>query len=247
MIDTHCHILPELDDGADSEETAVMMAAIAADDGVGEIVATPHIRWDRYYTEESMERVRHAVRELSERLLSAGIPVKLYPGAEVLLAESVGSRLQRGVFPCLGETKHALVEFYFDESAERMTQMLAALTEAGIHPIVAHPERYSAVLGKKRILLDWVDRGYGLQVNQGSFLGQFGRRAKKIAHWMMENHLVLTLGSDAHDTGARVPRLTRVAAELATIYGDGYIRRITEDNPRALLTGADLGSGDANR
>ncbi|MDE3110163.1 MAG: hypothetical protein KGL02_09500, partial [Acidobacteriota bacterium] len=42
MIDIHCHILPELDDGAESLEIACAMAEMAIEDGVTHIVGTPH-------------------------------------------------------------------------------------------------------------------------------------------------------------------------------------------------------------
>ena len=43
MIDIHQHILPDFDDGARSWEESLEMARLAAGDGIGTIVATPHI------------------------------------------------------------------------------------------------------------------------------------------------------------------------------------------------------------
>ena len=42
MIDIHTHILPEIDDGADSLEEAYEMALMAVRSGVKALVATPH-------------------------------------------------------------------------------------------------------------------------------------------------------------------------------------------------------------
>ena len=42
MVDIHCHILPEVDDGARSWEMASEMCRMAVADGVDHIVATPH-------------------------------------------------------------------------------------------------------------------------------------------------------------------------------------------------------------
>ena len=47
MIDIHCHILPGLDDGAQSLDEAVEMARIAEKDGIEKIVATPHLFRDK--------------------------------------------------------------------------------------------------------------------------------------------------------------------------------------------------------
>ena len=42
MVDLHCHILPGVDDGADSLEESLAMARLAVDSGVRAIAATPH-------------------------------------------------------------------------------------------------------------------------------------------------------------------------------------------------------------
>ena len=42
MIDIHTHILPQVDDGADSLEEAYEMALTAVRSGVTALVATPH-------------------------------------------------------------------------------------------------------------------------------------------------------------------------------------------------------------
>jgi protein-tyrosine phosphatase len=44
VIDIHCHILPEIDDGPSNITESIEMAKIAALDGITKIVATPHIK-----------------------------------------------------------------------------------------------------------------------------------------------------------------------------------------------------------
>ena len=41
MIDIHCHILPDIDDGARDLETAIRMCNLAQANGIKHIVATP--------------------------------------------------------------------------------------------------------------------------------------------------------------------------------------------------------------
>src|SRR5690349_3148245 len=64
MIDIHCHILPETDDGASSWETAVDMCRMAAHDGIRHIVATPHANdeynYDRERHLDTLQRLREA-------------------------------------------------------------------------------------------------------------------------------------------------------------------------------------------
>lgn len=42
MIDLHCHIFPNLDDGAQSMEDSVAMTKAACKEGIHIIVANPH-------------------------------------------------------------------------------------------------------------------------------------------------------------------------------------------------------------
>ena len=42
MIDIHCHIVPNIDDGAKSLDDALEMAKIAYDEGIRKIVNTSH-------------------------------------------------------------------------------------------------------------------------------------------------------------------------------------------------------------
>ncbi|MDQ2896820.1 MAG: hypothetical protein M3Y09_14425 [Actinomycetota bacterium] len=77
MIDVHCHILPELDDGARSLRDSVGMARQAHADGIGVVCATSHIRHDhRVKIDEIETRVATVQHEL-DRL---EIPVRVAPG-----------------------------------------------------------------------------------------------------------------------------------------------------------------------
>ena len=83
LTDIHCHILPGVDDGAETMEDAVLMARMAWERGVRRVVATPHCNLpglDNYRSPRLSERfslLQQAVRE-------AGIGIELLPGAEVL-------------------------------------------------------------------------------------------------------------------------------------------------------------------
>ncbi|MFQ7550969.1 MAG: CpsB/CapC family capsule biosynthesis tyrosine phosphatase [Blautia marasmi] len=46
IIDTHCHILPGVDDGAKNADETRKMLRMAFKDGIDEIIATPHFNCD---------------------------------------------------------------------------------------------------------------------------------------------------------------------------------------------------------
>jgi protein-tyrosine phosphatase len=67
LIDIHCHILAEVDDGPRSWDVSEEMCRMAAADGIDHIVATPHAN-DRYaYDRESLLGSLEHLRQLIGR------------------------------------------------------------------------------------------------------------------------------------------------------------------------------------
>src|SRR5262249_4104121 len=63
VIDIHCHILPEVDDGPKSWEVSAEMCRMAASDGITHVVATPHCN-DRYHYDH--EYLTGCLKQLQE-------------------------------------------------------------------------------------------------------------------------------------------------------------------------------------
>ena len=75
MIDIHCHILPDVDDGAADLAEALEMARMAARSGVTDIVTTPHFRGEveQLYLRDSVDR---RFRALQDAVTREEIPVR---------------------------------------------------------------------------------------------------------------------------------------------------------------------------
>jgi len=80
VIDLHAHILPSLDDGAETLEESRVIARAAAAEGVEAIAATPHVRSDFPTTVEQMEA---GVAELRADFDRERIPVQVLHGGEI--------------------------------------------------------------------------------------------------------------------------------------------------------------------
>ena len=50
LFDIHCHILPQVDDGARNMDMALKMLKMEYDDGVRSIILTPHFRREMFET-----------------------------------------------------------------------------------------------------------------------------------------------------------------------------------------------------
>jgi len=77
MIDLHAHILPDLDDGAKDWQETLDMCAIALNDGIHTIVATPHVKRGMYTPAKDL--ILSKVAELNHRLLHAPCPMPPAP------------------------------------------------------------------------------------------------------------------------------------------------------------------------
>lgn len=236
MVDIHCHILPEVDDGAWDMDTAVAMARIARDCGVNKIITTPHFKG----VPEELEAVglfRHQLRRLRSRLKQEKLEVELLPGAEVLCVPQTLELARMGRLPTLGTGRYVLTEFYFDAGAGFMEETLEALRHFGYLPVVAHPERYGAVQRDPELAQRWFRRGIVLQVNKGSILGAFGRRAEDTAVRMLYRGNVHIIASDAHSPRIRTTDLEPARRWCLEHLGEGYTKILLEDNPGRVAAG----------
>ena len=238
MIDLHCHILPGVDDGAETMEDALAMARMAAESGVTHLIATPHCnlpytRDKNYVTPELLSRfvqLRTAIQE-------AGIPLKLYPGCEVLCTPEVPELIRQNKLLPLGNSNYLLVEFFFDEDLYYIDDMLSAIAVAGMRPVIAHPERYDAVQNNPQIVERWFHRGYIIQLNKGSILGRLGRRAKQTADWVLRRGLAHVVASDAHSPVARTTQMTELQDYLNYHCAPEYAHILLQENPHRILNG----------
>ena len=93
FVDIHCHLLPEIDDGAANWDESLAMARMAVADGIGVVVATPHQLGA--FSHNSAPKIRLAVEELQSRLEAERIPLQVLPGADVRIETDLAARLGR--------------------------------------------------------------------------------------------------------------------------------------------------------
>lgn len=236
MIDIHCHILPAFDDGASNLAESMAMARMAVSSGTTGMVATPHFPGES----SSLRHIKSLMEryELLERTISQeNLPLTLYPGAEIRCLPETPQLAAKKVLPTIGSTNYLLTEFYFNESASYMTQMLDTLMDLGYDIVVAHPERYQAVQQDPMLARLWFDQGCVLQLNKGSLLGAFGGRVQMTADLLLRQGLAHLIASDSHGADRRTPHmgtLTQLVRERCT---PEYARILLERNPARVVEG----------
>ncbi len=236
MVDIHCHIVPEVDDGAWSMETSLEMARLAVASGVKRIVATPHFQGVSDALEELPYIIRQ-FRKLEQAVREEELPLELLPGMEVLCVSKTLELARRRQLPTLGSSNYVLTEFYFDASRDFIDSALQGLQLCGYQPVVAHPERYGAVQRDPELVGGWFQRGIVIQVNKGSVLGAFGLRAEEAAMRMLTRGTVHIIASDAHSPRHRTTDFGSVRAWSLENLGREYTRILLEDNPGRITMG----------
>jgi protein-tyrosine phosphatase len=238
MIDLHCHILPNFDDGAADIEESLNMAMDAIDSGTTGIVATSHFMGEASALPTLMQMDRR-FSELKEAFQKAKLDLDLYPGAEILCLPETPRLARQRMLPTLGNTNFILCEFYFEESPVYMNEMLSYLADRDYRIIVAHPERYQAVQRDPMLLEHWIEQGYVLQMNKGSILGTFGNKVQHTATQMLGLAQVHLIASDAHGADRRTADMRPIRAWLAAHCPPHYSELLLEENSHRILQNLD--------
>jgi protein-tyrosine phosphatase len=235
VIDTHCHLLPGLDDGPRTGSEAVQLAERLLADGIDRVLCTPH--YSRMFPTRHEDAVA-ALRRLRDELARAGVPIELELAAEVGPAAAVTEPLEEIERRSIAG-RFVVVEILPDTPAISLVTCVERLAEAGLIAIFAHPER-SPDVGRHLSALDEVrGRGALVQVVAPSLLGRWGPGAEETAWRLVETGRVDLLGSDAHGARRRRPHMREAAALIAARVGRGAVHELTEDNPAAILRGVD--------
>jgi len=232
MIDIHCHILPEVDDGPTTWEMAREMCRMAAADGIEHIVATPHAN-DRYhYDRPYLSELRDHLQELAGAKPRIGLGCDFHMSYENLQDVMVHPEryLIEGGRYLLVELSNFSIPPQIEESYGRMRQM-------GITPIVTHPERNPILQRTPERVLAWVEMGCAVQVTASAFGSRWGKAATRMAEWLLQREAVHVLASDAHNTKSRPPNMSEGREAVADLCGEEVARALVEDNPRAVVTG----------
>lgn len=240
MKDIHAHILPGVDDGARDLEDSVEMARMAAESGTTVIAATPHCNipevYDNYFGDEYWKLFERTAEELKKR----NIPVQLLPGMEVFSTPDLPELLADRKIITLNGSRYLLMEFDFQEDPGFAGWILGKVAELGVVPVIAHAERYEFVQENLGLVYQWYRKGYGVQINKGSFAGRFGRAAQRAAYELLDHNLVSAVASDAHGTYARTPWMRDVWQELLEEYPADYLRVLFDENPERICRNLDL-------
>jgi protein-tyrosine phosphatase len=197
--DMHSHLLPGLDDGAETLEQSVELVETMQKLGYRKLVMTPHIMGDFY--RNTPEGIRGALNALRQAVATAGLTgMELECAAEYYLDEWFGQKLESGeaLLSFGGERKYVLVETSYINEPFNFAETMFQLKAYGYQPVLAHPERYTYLYGRFSDLEAIRESGVLLQINLNSIAGYYSSGAKRVAEKMIDAGIVDMVGTDAH-------------------------------------------------
>jgi protein-tyrosine phosphatase len=232
FCDIHTHVLYGVDDGSRNAGISLEMLRIAVDHGTTDLVASPHADLRYRYDAAKAEA---QIAELSEQMNGS---IRLYRGCDFHLSfDNISDALHHPRKYTLNGQECLLVEFPDPGIAANADELLQSLFNAGMRPVITHPERNSILRNRLDELAGWVDAGAFLQVTAQSFEGRFGRRAEACAWELLRRGLVHFVASDAHDTKHRPPKLDESYRLVTSRSCPAVADLLFRGNPLAALRG----------
>lgn len=239
IIDIHSHILPGLDDGAKDWNMSCEMLDIAWKQGIRKIIATPHyMPGDR---NPDVSVIKEAAEKLQNYANRKSYDMQIYTGNEIYYHDEVPELLEAGKILTMANSSYVLVEFSPMEDYRYIRNNMARLQSEGYSPIIAHVERYANIVkkGTERIQ-ELKEMGVMIQVNASTLEGKMGLKMQLMAMSLLKKQLIHLIGTDAHSSGGRAPKLEKcrniIEKKCSEKYANKLLYRnaekyILQDNP----------------
>ena len=229
LVDLHAHILPGLDDGPDNLHEALKMLKALEEMGFGTVFATPHHRlysWDGI----APETVEKGVHDISAAAARSKIGVKLLPGMEFDLDETLPERMSS----VPGNGCHLLVDVGFWGVPRDLTKLIAEIMESGKRVILVHPERNKELCRQRLELSTLIDSGVRLLGNIGSFSGFYGNKVKRDAKKLLSEGYYWAFASDIHSFD-QAPWIRDGIDVLISLAGRSAVEEMMAARPRQMV------------
>ena len=238
FVDIHCHILPGVDDGSQTPEETKAMLQKAWDEGIQIMGATPH-----YHKQRGKNDIELIKKQL---LLTRKLAKEVHPkmqiclGMEIYYGEDVPELLKEGRVVSIRKSRYILVEFSPGDEFQYILNAVRKLQMSGHTVIIAHIERYNC-LRKDISNVEYLrEMGAYLQVNTGSITGSYGRSVKKFLREVLKAHLVQLVGTDAHGSERRTPKMQEAYKEVVKRCGEEYADQIFGQNAKKVLRNEEI-------
>ena len=231
MLDLHAHILPGIDDGADTIEESIQMCEMAYKDGIRTIVATPHIG----KFQNSKEIILKKTHELKDELLARQIDINLFCGADLEFTAEVLDFANNNSLVTINNSRYLLLDIPNSLLPPNVERHINSLLEKGIVPIISHPERCIQIQEDLGILYRVIKLGVVVQITAASITGKMGSHAESAVLTILKHNLAHVIATDTHGINKRPPVLSEAVNIASGIIGRDLALAMVTTNPQNII------------
>lgn len=197
LTDYHCHILPGMDDGAETSEISTKMLDMMKMQGVGRVILTPHFYPHRESSVEKFLKKRAAAFER----ISNTTGFEFHLGAEIAVERGFSEIVQIEKLAIEG-TNLVLLELPFSGyGCWVLDEIHNLVCDTKLIPVFAHIHRYIGIYSKDE-LYEVLNSNAVFQVNAEAFANF---RERRFVNELIRSGAKVVFGSDAHNLADRQP------------------------------------------
>ena len=232
LVDIHCHLLYGVDDGAKTLEDSIHMLDVAVEEGVTDMILTPHYRHGMFSYPGDV--IRKHFLQLQLEAEKRG--VRLHLGCEYHVNSRIIPYLEEKRVLSLAGSEYVLTEYAHDTEESYIRRMSEELLCHGYIPVIAHVERYDCFRKNIQLPSQLRKQGVWIQINADAVLGKNGFVTKRFCRKLLAREAVDVIASDSHDVADRRNHLGQCYSLVAKRYGVATADRLMDDNPRKIIT-----------
>lgn len=194
--DIHSHLIPGIDDGADTMEQSIEILKEFERLGYKKVITTPHTMSDYY--PNTPEIILSGLEKLREAVVSNQINLTVEAASEYNLDADFEKLVEQGELLTFGDN-YVLFELPFFQEPPMLNDVIWKMQMKNYQPVLAHVERYTFWFDDWQRIEEIKERNVLFQLNVNSLTGHYGPEVKKIAERLIDNDMVDFLGSDCHN------------------------------------------------
>lgn len=232
-VDIHSHMLPGVDDGAQTMEETLEMLRISYEEGARGVVFTPH--YEGGHNAYQPEQLEDIYRKVKDAALEHWKDMDIYLGNELLYEQGVAEHVKDARVHRMNGTKYVLVEFNIRIHYKELYHAVQKLQKMRFRPIIAHVERYRCLVKHPEHIAELCRMGVYLQMNMSSVVGSMFREEVRWCRKLLKEQKISFLGTDAHDAKHRAPHTKEALKWMEKHLEDTYLENILWDYPVKML------------
>ena len=196
-VDIHSHLLPGIDDGAETIEKTKELLERLTNLGFSACITTPHINTGVWNNNPTI--IRDNYQQTLLNLDSTQQQTLFHCASEYMLNDAFIQILSTEPLMTLKDN-YVLVELSYVNPPLALKEIIFEIKQKGYQPVLAHPERYNYYHQNPKIYDELKNLGVLFQLNLLSTIGYYGPGVAKIADLLLKCENIDFVGSDIHHT-----------------------------------------------